>query len=242
MRGVGFVVFLLVFFPLVSKPIPKVLFYKTNPKTTHKWKATPYLIQSEHKDTTPLNFIKAIVVQELSKYPEKLIQKNVKTFWVCSQIKDGENNISGTHHKSSIYLALEDNKDKCSMEKIAQTIHGELATILMNKYSSFFLMEEWNALLLSGLQQSIVINDSMCRQNITLDSLWFEKGFLNEYSACSIENDFHTIAIRVFKPEEDFEKILNRWPILKKKFLLALNFYRKTNARFSIPNFQTQNR
>ena len=58
-------------------------------------------------------------------------------------------------------------------------------------------------------------------------------GFLNVYSHTSFENDFNEYSAMIFTYPEKFKKIMNKYPRVRGKFLIWMDFYNKINPVFT---------
>jgi hypothetical protein len=61
----------------------------------------------------------------------------------------------------------------------------------------------------------------------------YRKGFINNYGQTNFENDFNEYAAMIFTYPQKFKKIMNKYPRVRGKFLLFLDFYHKIDPIFT---------
>ncbi|MEI9810500.1 MAG: hypothetical protein WDO16_22970 [Bacteroidota bacterium] len=71
-----------------------------------------------------------------------------------------------------------------------------------------------------------------------LDTLLCQKGVLTQYGGSSIENDVNTFAQNLFRPDENFWAYVDRFPRIREKTTLLIQFYTKINPMFTEAYFR----
>jgi hypothetical protein len=64
------------------------------------------------------------------------------------------------------------------------------------------------------------------------------KGVLTQYGGSSIENDVNTFAQNIFCPEKNFWAYVDRFPGIKQKTKLLINFYGKISSMYTEQYFR----
>ncbi len=61
----------------------------------------------------------------------------------------------------------------------------------------------------------------------------YEKGFMDTYGETSVENDFNEYAGMIFTYPQKFKKIMDKYPRVRGKFLVWLEFYHNIDPIFT---------
>ena len=66
-----------------------------------------------------------------------------------------------------------------------------------------------------------------------IDTVLCSKGILTQYALSAMENDINTIAQNLFCPDRNFWKTVDKYPRVKAKVLLLINFYNKFSPAYT---------
>jgi len=155
-----------------------------------------------------------------SKYPESIIQDELKTINLSETLTIFSVPYGGTSIGSAIYLTgLSYSTDAY----IEETFHHEFSSILMRNHK--FPYAAWQGSNL--IEFKYAQNDAEIRQAILegTDTVGshrvYSKGFLTKYAMSTLENDFNVMAEQVFTNPKRLKILIQQYPIIMKKIIFA---------------------
>ena len=193
------------------------------------------LDSSEYKRTTE------VLNKALAKYPDSLIQQNLKAIYVLKSMTIFNQVFGGTNHEDKVYLTNDGMAKGYTDEYIEQTFHHEFSSVLYRKNSARFDHKEWQHIVLEngkygqGGLHALSTNQSSTKFDTTLCQI----GFLYEFAVSDLENDFNAVAENLFLSREAFWNIVDHYPAIKAKTALAILFYQKLNPVFTETYFRS---
>jgi hypothetical protein len=209
------------------------------------WRTAPINAAGRQMDRSEIQRSKAIMINSLNKYPELLLEYNLKSVYFLKDMKFYDVNFGGTNSSDALYITNQGVSLGYTDKYLEQTFHHELSSILFRNYPSFLDTNAWKAANIPGF----IYNDpengvGAIRNNQSsqsLDTFLCRKGLLTQYAGSGIENDVNTIAQNLFTPEPEFWACVDRFPRIKKKVELLINFYNRINAMYTESLFRKMN-
>lgn len=161
-------------------------------------------------------------------YPKDVLSKNLQIVYLVTEITFYGQAYGGTNSLKNVYIA---NKDFTS-PYIEQLFHAEFSSILLRNFPAYFDKEAWISNNASGFEYGYGgVNALKNKQSSTaFDEDFNAKGFLYQYATSSMENDFNSFAKYMFCPKTGFRELVEDNERLKRKWLLAIDFYSKIDS------------
>ncbi len=210
------------------------------------WQATPISAKGEQIATSEIQRCNGLMEKALNKYPLKNLEKELKAVYFLKSMKFYEVDFGGTNSTDALYLTNGGISNGYSDIYLEETFHHEYSSILYRNHPSFFNAREWKKASIRGFKYKDPENGvGAIRKNQSsqeLDTLLCKKGFLTQYSLSGLENDINTFAQNMFSPPENFWKIVNQYPRIKKKVKLLTDFYFKIDPLFTDDYFRNLQR
>lgn len=204
-----------------------------------QWRKEPVKGQAIPADEKACREILDQLKKTLSQYPTHILRENLAGIQLVQNLIFFGKYYPGTYTHNRIWIALENPKKKWTPGFSAEVFHREFSSILLNNYSRYFQQKEWESLLPSGYQYpgtQIFDPDSI---DLQADAAWMQYGFMNAWAASSLENDFNAIAAILFGLDSEFWQNTEKYPLLMKKMLLTLAFYRSLDPIFTENYFRS---
>ena len=171
----------------------------------------------------------------LGKYPTKLLNAELQRIYMVGQIECYGVHYSGTNSSYLVYIA---NKKNHEIEK---TFHHEFSSILLRNHPASFDDFKWKMLSpeIADQNSAYAIKRGLYSTDRSKpDSSLYEKGYLDLYALSNVENDFNMYAENIFAGGEEFWKLVDRYPKIKQKTGLVINFYSAVNPTLDEPYFR----
>jgi hypothetical protein len=203
-----------------------------------EWKTKNVSAKAISLDPKEIQRSKKIMNVALEKYPSKILEDNLTKIYVLKYLEFFGQKFGGTNSKDVIYLANQGKKNGYDDAYIEQGFHHEFSSILLRNYSDFFSESAWGKFnkLPYGKSGVDALRDDTDSQE--LNSKLAKKGFLHQYSISTMENDFNAFAEKIFKPTNEFYEFVDKYPIIKHKYNLTVEFYSKIDNSFTLDFFQ----
>ncbi|MBA4293391.1 hypothetical protein C0431_10530 [bacterium] len=237
------------FFASLALPAePVVLLAK--PRLTVSFEATPEIFPESWRDQEIKATAESIDPEEqptalktvqsaLTKYPQAVIESNLKTVHVTRSLSFYGLNYGGTNSSDAVYLTLMPGRRLTTFSHLflERTFHHEFSSILLRNYWNQFPEKDWNQALPAEFKyrgngtQSVREGTASTRYSDQYNSL----GFLAEYSTSSLEEDFNMLAEGLFSGDPRFWKIYDNYPLIAKKADLIITFYNRIDPTFTKP-------
>lgn len=186
----------------------------------------------------------------LNKYPSDLLKKHLRKVYLLGSLKNFGVNYGGTNAMKNIYIVSRSTDEGYTDKYIEQMFHHEFSSILLAENDTYYnkATTTWNNPIWNGLNKSSFkygtggyqeIKEGKSNQNF--NRYYLDRGFLNQYSMSSAENDFNEIAMNIFYGSEEFWKIVDNNPIINKKVQFFISFYHKLDPTFTEIYFRQLN-
>lgn len=174
-----------------------------------------------------------IIETAMGKYTRALLAEELKHVYVTGRLSFNGQYFSGTNSREDIYIAGSGN------DEIEKTFHHEFSSILLRNHSDMQLEIKWRELspgLRNGNSASAV-QAGLYRTDF--DTSLCAKGYLSPYSLSNWENDFNMYAENIFAGGKRFWELTERYPLVKQKMQLVVDFYHKLWPGYTVFFFRT---
>ena len=161
----------------------------------------------------------SLLADEMGKYPRSVLKENISHVYIVEKLTFNRQRFTGTNSTDDIYIAQLDNPE------LGKTFHHEFSSILLRKYGSDELERKWRALSpgIRGGNSASAVKAGL--YSTGYDSALLVKGYLSPYSLSNWENDFNMYAENLFGGGPEFWRIVDRYPRVRSKLDLMLDFY-----------------
>jgi len=203
-----------------------------------QWRKEPISGQASPAGKEQCRFLLEMLEKEMKKYPAYILKENINSVQLVYTLEFFGKNYPGTYTRNRIWLAVESGSGKFGSPFMASVFHRELSSILLNNYGRYFQEPAWRELLPEGFQYSETPFFDPDSIDLRADPKWMAKGFINAWAASSLENDFNSLASRLLGSDKDFWLYIESYPVLMKKMLLCLSFYRSLDSVFTETYFR----
>ena len=162
----------------------------------------------------------------LGKYPKDFDTRLKNVFLLGNFLYMGQK-YPAAHSDENIYIGIRHNNE------VEKSFHREFFEILLKNNGANFNSEEWKNLAVTNRKH----DDAYTTNNIfsaeQLNPLLFGEGFLSNYSLTGWENDVAVYAENLFAGGREFWKIVNQYPLIRKKTMLVIKFYHSLNPVYT---------
>lgn len=185
---------------------------------------------------------RAILQLALDKYPEPVLNRDLKNVYFLKTMKFYDVAYGGTNSNDALYLTNNGKSNGYSDLYLEQTFHHEYSSILFRNHPSFLNERLWlkantQDFAYTDPEQGIgAIRNNQSSQD--LDTALCNIGLLTQYASSGMENDINTYAQNLFSPSTGFWDIVEKYPRVKKKVKLLVAFYSKINPVFTMSYFR----
>ena len=178
---------------------------------------------------------KRILNQALLKYPARVLQQNLQTIYVVSELHYRGIGASGTNCERDLYIANGGSELGYDDACLEGTFHHEFSSVLLWYYPEYLNKTAWNAVNPRGFRygEDGVAAVKAKHDSTEADPALCAKGFLCEYSQASLEDDFNMLAEYLFTGNPTLPRLVAQYPKLKHKQDLVLAFYQKVDPAFT---------
>lgn len=220
-----------------KKPIP-IIFYPNHLENQFypKWleQQPDYMVVMEILPSEKVRS-KRIIELAKSKYPDKMLQNNLKSILVFKYISFHNVPYSGTTSDDCVLLTNDGIKNGYTDKYIEAVFHHELAHMLLKKYYSKFDSTLWSNINPKNFKYLSSGFDAVKTHKASskFDPNFLKKGFLDQYSQSDKDEDFCEIVQGLFTGGKEFWNIVDKYPKIKKKVNLAIDFYHKVDPSFN---------
>jgi hypothetical protein len=207
-----------------------------------EWQKAPINAQAGEIATTEITRCKQITAKALSKYAPELLRQNLRAVYWLKKMSFYDVGYGGTNSSDALYLTNNGISMGYTDNYLEQTFHHEFSSILLRNYAKLFDTAAWK----EANARNFDYNDpedgvGAIRNNASsqdLDTLLFKRGMLTQYSLSSMENDANTFAQNIFCPSPGFWDIVDRFPRIRRKVTILINFYNQISPEFTEQAFR----
>lgn len=195
------------------------------------WREAPFLAVATEVEPEDRDVAIRAIRRALAKYPEPLLVEHLSRVVVVRELRFSSIRAAGTNSIDTVYVAC----DGDSQDFVEETVHHELSSILLRNFEARFAAHAWARLNAqdfvygeSGVEAILRHADSL-----EYDDEWNERGFLHEYAAATLEDDFNSIVEKLFMNDARLFEIGARFPVIAEKIRLTEEFYRAIDPGFT---------
>ncbi len=191
-----------------------------------------------HADDIPHTL--EILNTSLGKYPEVVLKKNLKRIYVLKKLYFFGLEYGGTYYRREIFLTNNGIKNGYTDQYIEGTFHHEFSSVLIKRYGRFLDTEGWLKANPDDFSYGKGGVEAL-RNNTTglkLDTALFNKGFLNEYSLSSFEEDLNCYAEYLFRNNPGFWQAWEVSEAIRRKTAILISFYHRIDPVFTEEYFK----
>jgi hypothetical protein len=193
---------------------------------------------------TEIEESRELIEAELEKYPPALIKKTLSRIYIVDTLYKGQLKQGGTNSLKNIYLETK-NPEKLHCQ-ITSIFHAEYSSILLRNYSDFFPMTEWTSQNPSGFTyfgkngNKAIQAGHASSATYTLAEIRENGGaFISEYAQADAEDDFNSIAKRLFNGSRMLWAAYDKKDLkIKAKVDILIKFYNSVDKKFDYDFFK----
>jgi len=180
-----------------------------------------------------------VLRNSLAKYPAGLIKKNLKNIYVLRKLFFFGLEYGGTYYKRNIYITNNGIENAYTNDYLEGTFHHEFSSVLL-RHARKTDKTAWTGSNPPGFTYGGGGVEALRTHEIslTLDSTLFEKGFLNEYSLASFEEDFNCYAEYIFRNDPGFWDAWESSEAIRRKTELLISIYHRIDPVFTLDYFR----
>ncbi len=180
--------------------------------------------------------LRRIIDRALAKYPQALLESTLVKLYGLGHLEYHGVATGGTRSADSIYVVCKPTYTDAAVERI---IHAEYSSLLFHEHHKDFDSEAWKR---QNAQGAVYLGSGVAavkagKTSSEMKPELNEQGFVSEYAQASLEEDFNSHAARLFMGEDAYWRALEKYPRLKAKAELVMNFYMRLNREFSPARF-----
>jgi hypothetical protein len=199
-----------------------------------EWLREPIRCEGAQVEVSETQRVIPIIETFESVFYSKTLRKNLTDIYLVSELKCYGKTFGGTNSRTSIYLNVGPRNKGYSDGFILSTLHAEYSSILMRNYA--FPTKAWSAIndndfTYPNNEVQVVEQNGLYTQTPDL----LAAGFLDNYAATSLENDFNEFASWLFVRSEDLCRLQANYRKINQKAVLAENFYSKIDPTLRWP-------
>ncbi len=206
-------------------------FYSVEDYFPASWRKAPISARGRQLALEEVARLLPIIERFLSTYPKTVLSDNLADIYLLAELHFYGKIYGATNSQSGLYIKSEGNRKGFSNSFLLRTMHAEFSSILMRNHE--FPEEKWrmdNAADFEyrGTGREMLGETDLYRQTSELLS----QGFIVKYAQSSVENDFNMIAYWLFTDRDRLRQLARKYPRIKAKMELAINFYKSIDGRF----------
>ena len=175
-----------------------------------------------------------ILKKAFAKYPDQIIKTYLKAIHFAGEIDQHGFKCSGSYdpYRKIVFLVNSGNQ---SEQYSISTFHHEFSSLLLKSHS--FFLNPWVDLNPEDFKYAYETTEDKLKTYNSASSVGtdvdYERGFMDSYGQTEFENDFNEYSAMIFTYPEKFKKIMNKYPRVRGKFLVWLDFYQKIDPAFT---------
>ena len=220
------------------------------------WLEAPFYQAARPIDPSRKDRARAIVRWALRKYPASVVARTIARdrIYILEELKVYRSlQFAGTASHKAVYLVVRDKSQGYTDKFVESVFHQEYSTLLMNRYLKHLDRKAWGAVnpesfayLGPNSWDRVRGKDGGARamtetggaRLLTTDAGRLEQGFLVRYSTSSLENDVNGYAAALFANDPSFWANVEKYPAVRKKADLAIEFYHRIDPAFTREYFR----
>lgn len=201
------------------------------------WRMAPISAWGDSIASSEIPRSQEIIARALKKYPVAVLHKELASVYFLRSMKFYDVSYGGTNSTDAVYITNNGIAAGYTENYLEQTFHHEFSSILFRNHTNLLDTTEWKKNNNEGFDYNDPengvgsIRNNQSSQNI--DTELCKQGFLTQYAMSSMENDINTFAQNIFCPSKEFRLAVEKYPHIKNKMLLLINFYHQINPEFT---------
>jgi hypothetical protein len=175
-----------------------------------------------------------LLQKAFNKYPIEVVKKYLNAIYFANDIDADGRKAAGTYDPFRRIIYLVDNGTQ-NDDLAMSTIHHELSSLFLKRHS--FFINSWEDHNPRGFKYLDDIYDDWKTikkiRNTISDHDCYEKGIVANYGLTNFENDFNEYSEMIFTYPNKFKKIMEKYPRVRGKFKVWLEFYQRIDPIFT---------
>lgn len=180
----------------------------------------------------------AVLKKALEKYPQQVLTQNLVKIYVLKSIRFYGVDFGGTNSSDVVYITNNGIENGYTGDYLEKTFHHEFSSILLRNFPDLLDAKAWvknnRQPYGNGGVEAIVSG----QDGLSYDESLMPDGFLIQYAASDMENDFNTFAESIFCPEKALWEYCDKYPGINNKMKMIIHFYSKLDSSFSSDYFK----
>jgi hypothetical protein len=179
-------------------------------------------------------FVK-ILPEVLSQYPPEVIKTHIESIRLAKELWFYGVRYGGSMFEKILYLTNSGREQGFTDFFIKQTFHHEFSSVLMKSHD--FPTEKWISANPPDVKYETDFEKYL--QSIEQDrdlkgnEYFYQRGMISKYGYSTVENDFNLYAQTVFNEPKRMKDLVNKYPIIRKKYEILKDFYLSISPEFS---------
>ncbi|GEM_PF-2041825 len=204
------------------------------------WRQEAIDIQGKAPSEKEFKAAYSIVTKALQKYPLAILEENLKRVYILSELEFFGAKAGGTNSLEVLYLTKRSIQEGYTAEWVESAFHHEFSSILLRNFGNEIKLEWPKNLDKSFSYGTGGVNAIHANK---ASKVWDDKlnarGFLHQYATSSMEEDFNSFLDFLFSGDPKFWRRVERYPKLKAKCDLVIEFYYQLNPMFTRDYFMS---
>ena len=195
------------------------------------WTTPRINAQADPLDPEVAASARALVARAFAKYPPAILNENLESVYVVGKLGYSGITAGGTNSRSVVYLADTKRYSPIDVEGI---FHAEFSSILLRNFPTYFDKARWIQINPEDFRYRGEGGVDAIKDNLAstrADEALHERGFINQYGTADLEDDFNSFAERLFMGDAKFWQAYEKYPRVKAKAELAMQFYASLDAK-----------
>jgi hypothetical protein len=180
-----------------------------------------------------------ILNEGIKKYPPRLLDQELRTVYVLSDLSYRGITACGTYSAKDIYVVNQGETMGYNDAWVEATFHHEFSSLLLLHHPQYLEANAWSAVNPHSFRygEDGVQAIKQHHDNQECDRSLCSVGFWCEYSQNSMEDDFNMLAERLFLGDATLRAMASKYPKIRKKLDLVIAFYEKLDPTLNQESF-----
>ncbi len=200
------------------------------------WRTAAINANGSPIDASEVERTRNVAIKALSKYPAPMLTANLKAVYFLKEMQFFNTPFGGTNSADNLYLTSNGISLGYTNDYLEQTFYHEFSSILFRNHPGYLDTAAWN----KANEPGFIYNDPAegvgaiqnHQSSQDIDTILCNKGILTQYALSAMENDLNTLAQNLFCPKQGFWKAVDKYPRLKIKVKLLIDFYGRFNPAY----------
>lgn len=199
------------------------------------WLEEPIDAIGDEIDESEIPRSKHILITALNKYPQVMLNENLKGVYVLKNMAFYDVRFGGTNSNEYVYLTNNGVVNGYTNEYVESTLHHEFSSILYRNHPEYLDRDIWDRISKTGNADPDAGVGAIREGNAStdIDTAYCRIGFLSQYSQSDFENDLNVLAENLFNPAPGFWDIVHTYPLIREKTRLLIQFYHSFDPVFT---------